>query len=77
MLTLRPCDYSDAYIVVKVTIENSGTATWADATTQRADERNKQVIFKDSGPFTSCTSEVNDTQVDNADAVIQKFMLPY
>lgn len=63
---------------MKVTIENTGTALWADATTQRTDEKNRQVVaFKDSGPFTSCTSEVNDNQVDNADAVIQNFILPY
>ena len=29
-------------------------------------EGNKGVIFKNSAPFTDCTSKMNNTQVDNA-----------
>ena len=31
-----------------------------------ADRNNKQVIFKNSAPFTDCITEINYTQVDNA-----------
>ena len=32
----------------------------------RLDERNKVVIFKNCKLFTDCTSEINNTQIDNA-----------
>ena len=56
------CDYSDAYILVKRTIAVNNTAA-ADAD---ANNSNKKVIFKNCAPFTNCTSEINNTQVDNA-----------
>ena len=64
MLKSSLCDYSDAYILVKgtITIEGAG----ADAAARQADERDKGVIFKNCAPFTNCTSEINNTQVDNA-----------
>ena len=55
-------DYSDAYIVVKGTITVNNTAV-ADAD---ANNTNKKVIFKNCAPFTNCTCEINNTQVDNA-----------
>ena len=58
------CDYTDAYILVKVTIKISGAADHAAAI--RADERNKGVIFKNCAPFTKCISKINDTEIDNA-----------
>ena len=64
MLKSSLCDYSDAYILVKgtITIEGAG----ADAAARQADERDKDVIFKNCAPFTNCISEINNTQVDNA-----------
>ena len=58
------CDYTDAYILVKVTIKISGAADHAAAI--RADERNKGVIFKNWAPFTKCISRINNTGIDNA-----------
>ena len=65
MLKSSLCDYSDAYILVKgtITIEGAG----ADTTARQADERDKVVIFKNCAPFTNCISEINNTQVDNAE----------
>ena len=62
MLKSSLCDYSDAYIPVKGTITVNNTAA-ADAD---ANNPNKKVIFKNCAPFTNCISEINNTQVDNA-----------
>ena len=56
------CDYSNAYILVKGTIKINNTAA-ADVD---ANNTNKRVIFKNYAPFTSCISEINNTQVYNA-----------
>ena len=60
-------DYSVACIFVKGTI----TITWAgdDAAARQADERDKGVAFKNCAPFTNCTSEINNTQIDNAKVI--------
>ena len=58
------CDYSDAYILVKGKITITGAGD--DATARQADEGDKGVPFKNCAPFTNCTSEINNTQVDNA-----------
>ena len=57
------CDYSDAYILVKrrITITGGG----ADAAARQADERNKEVIFKNCAGFINCKSEINNTEIDN------------
>ena len=62
MLKSSLCDYSDAYILVKGTISVNNTAA-ADA---NANNTNKKVIFKNRALFTNCTSEINNTQIDNA-----------
>ena len=62
MLRASLCDYSDAYILVKGTITVNNTAA-ADAD---AINTNKEVIFKNCAPFTSCISDINNTQVDNS-----------
>ena len=62
MLKSSLCDYSDAYILVKVTISVTNTAA-ADAA---ANNINKKVIFKNSAPFTNCISKINNMQIDNA-----------
>ena len=64
MLKSNLCDYSDAYILVKGTITITGAG--ADAAARQADERDKEVVFKNCAPFTNCISEINNTQVDNA-----------
>ena len=62
MLRSSLCDYSDAYILVKLSITVNNTAD-AGAT---ANKTNKKVIFKNCAPFTNCISEINNTQVENA-----------
>ena len=54
------CDYSNTYILVKVTI------TVVQATSAEPNNANKKVIFKNCAPFTSCISRINNTQVDDA-----------
>ena len=48
------CDYSEAYIVVKGKVTVEGAAAGV------------KVAFKNCAPFTSCISEINNTQVNNA-----------
>ena len=62
MLKSSLCDYSDAYILVKGTINVNNTAAQGAA----ANNINKKVIFKNCAPFTNCISEINNTQIDNA-----------
>ena len=56
------CDYSDAHILAKGTITANNIAT----VVADANNTNKKVIFKNYAPFTNCTSEINNTKVDNA-----------
>ena len=62
MLKSNLCDYSDAYILVKGTVNVNNTAA-ADAD---ADNTNGKVIFKNCAPFTNFISEINNKQVHNA-----------
>ena len=62
MLKSSLCDYTDAYIHVKGTINVNNTAAQGAA----ANNTNKKVIFKNCAPFTNCISEINNTQIDNA-----------
>ena len=74
MLKSSLCDYSDAYIPVKASISVENTAG-ADVD---ANNVNIKVIFKNCAQFTDCISEINNTQVDNAedtDAVISMYNL--
>ena len=52
MLKSSLCDYSDAYILVKGKITITGAG-------------DDGVVFKNCAPFTNCTSEINNTQIDN------------
>ena len=52
---------------MKETITIIGVTT--DAAAIQADERNKQVVFKNCALFTDRTRKINDTQVDNAKGV--------
>ena len=65
MLKSSLWDYSDVYILVKGTIAVSNTAA-ADAD---ANNTNEKVIFKNCAQFTNCISEINNTQVDNAEDI--------
>ena len=58
MLRSSLCDYSDAYILVKV---NNTAVDGAPA-----NDINKKVVFKNCAPFTKCISKINNTQKDNA-----------
>ena len=42
------------------------TGVGADDEVKRLDKRNKGAVFKNFTPFTDCISEINNTQVDNA-----------
>ena len=55
MLKSSLFDYSDAYLLVKITIIVVGQG--ADASAIAADRKHQQVIFKNFAPFTNCISE--------------------
>ena len=65
MLKSSLCDFSDAYILAKGTITVNNTAA-ADAD---GNNTNKKVIFKICAPFINCISEINNTQVENAEDI--------
>ena len=56
------CDYSDAYIHVKETIEVTKKAAKGAAPNNRI----KKVTFKNCTPFVNCISRINNTQTDDA-----------
>ena len=75
MLKSNLCDYEDAYILVKKTINITGNAgaelnpnvprTAAQILAARqADERDNGVIFKNCASFTKCISRINNTDID-------------
>ena len=57
------CDSSDAYIHVKGNISVNNTVAEGTAANNAA----KEVIFKNCAPFTNCISEINNTEIDNAE----------
>ena len=61
MLRSRLCDYSDVYILVSATITVPNTAAAGVDPNNR-----KNIIIKNCAPFINCTSEINNTQRDNA-----------
>ena len=67
-------------IILREFVEGTITIAGAgdNAAAKQADERDKDVIFKNCAPFTNCISEINNTQVDNAkdiDIVIPMYNL--
>ena len=52
-------DYSDVFFVVKGRITVLGTVD--------ANERNKNLNFKNNVPFMSCVSKINNAFIDNAE----------
>ena len=67
MLRSSLCVYSDEYIVVKGNTSVNNTAADGAA----ANNTNKKVIIKNCAPLTSCISKINNTQIDNAQYIIQ------
>ena len=67
MLRSSLCDYSNAYILVKGKIAITGAGDYAAA--RQTDERNKGVIIKNCAPFINCKSEINNTEIDNAEDI--------
>ena len=63
MLRSNLCNYTDSYILVKGTITITGAGD--NDAARRADERDKEVIFKNCAPFTKCISRINNTDIDN------------
>ena len=64
MLRSNLRDYADSYILVKGTITITGAG--ANAGERQADERDKEVTFKNCAPFTKCINRINNTDIDNA-----------
>ena len=64
MLKSSLCDYSDTYILSKGTI--SIERVQAPGT---PDNDSKEVLFKNCALFTDCISEINNTQIDNAEEI--------
>ena len=58
MLQSDLCDYSDAYIVVKGTI---------NVRDPNDDPYDKKSAFKNNAPFISCFSKINNMLIDNAE----------
>ena len=76
MIRSNFCDYNDIYILVSGTITIDGAG--ADDNANRLDERNKEVVSKYCVPFTKYTSNINNTQKDNAkdtDVVMEMYNL--
>ena len=61
MLRSDLCDYSDAHIVVKETID-----LLADDGNKN-DKAEKDFVFKNNAQFRSCISKINNTLIDNAE----------
>ena len=65
MIRSNLCDYSDSYLLVKVTITVLNPLAAGGA----ANNSNKKVIFKNCAPFTDCITEINNTQIDDAQKI--------
>ena len=57
------CDYNDPYILVRGTI--TITKRGADQTARQADERDKEVIFKNCSQSSNSINKTNNAVVDN------------
>ena len=65
MIWTNLCHYSDGYIFVSATITITGSVDDDDDDdgAEIADERNKEIIFENRGPFSDCISNINNTQI--------------
>ena len=59
---LKTSDYSNSYTLM------SGTITVAELAAD-AGNKNIEVVFKNCTSFTSCISEINNTQIDNVEDI--------
>ena len=64
------CDYKDAYIIVKKTID-----LLAAAAANQVDETEKNVAFKNNASFRSCIPKINDTLEEDLDMVMSMYIL--
>ena len=55
-------------MIINILVKGAITITGAgnDDATKRADERDKDVTFKNCAPFTKCISTINNRDKDNA-----------
>ena len=65
MLRSDLCNYSDAYIVVKGIISDTGTNNRV----------NKKLTFKNNAPLSSCTSKINNAFIDIARILILLYQI--
>ena len=62
MLRSDLCHYSDAYILVNITI----TVTANAGANNIRDKKNRKLILKDNAPFVSCIARINNELIENA-----------
>ena len=68
MLQSDSCDYSDAYVVVKGTINVVVLKETIDVIDPNNDGYEKKLAFKNNAPFVvSCISKINNALIDNAE----------
>ena len=60
MLGLDLCNYSGANIHVTIIITGAGV----NLAVRLSDEINIQVLYKNCAPYSTCISEINNTQTD-------------
>ena len=65
MLRSNLCDYSDAYILVKVTITVTAPGVNNNANNKRG-KRNRPLILKNNAPFVSCITRINGELIEDA-----------
>ena len=66
MLRSNLCDYSDAYILVKVSITMTIPGANNNANNIR-DKRNRPLILKNNAPFVPCITRINGQLIEDAD----------
>ena len=57
---------SHVYVIIVMHIYLKGSISITAQAEDNPNNGNKEVIFKNCGPFTDCISETNNTQIDNA-----------
>ena len=65
MIRSNLCDYSEVWRLPKGTITVPNTA----AAGAGVNNTNNKMIFKNSAPFTNCITEINQTQLDDAEDI--------
>ena len=67
MLRSNLCDYSDAYILVSATITATNSPKHRNRSSKPKQQKN--IIIENCTPFTNCSSEIKNTQLDNAKGI--------